>query len=123
MLRIMTTTRIDMVRKSDRRPAGSLDQWLENGETGSAKALFGREETDPAKRTHDLALSEELQAALDSLSDDFRQVVVLCDVLEFDYTEAANILKIPIGTVRSRLHRARGHIRNALTRLQSEGHS
>lgn len=52
-------------------------------------------------------LGDELVTALNSLPVDFRTVVVLCDVQGFTYEEMSKIIGIPIGTVRSRLHRAR----------------
>lgn len=58
----------------------------------------------------DLTRKESLEAvrrAVLSLPPDYREVVVLCDLEEFDYTSAAGILGCPVGTVRSRLHRAR----------------
>lgn len=52
-------------------------------------------------------MSDEAQAAVNALPVDFRMVVLLCDVEGFTYEEMSKILDIPIGTVRSRLHRAR----------------
>ena len=51
---------------------------------------------------------EGLRRAVLSLPKRYREVVVLCDLEEMDYTEAADVLGCPIGTIRSRLHRARG---------------
>jgi len=50
---------------------------------------------------------EELRRAVLALPKRYREVVVLCDLEEVDYLEAARLLNCPIGTVRSRLHRAR----------------
>ena len=50
----------------------------------------------------------ELRRAVISLPKRYREVVVLCDLEELDYTQAAKLLGCPIGTIRSRLHRARG---------------
>ena len=52
--------------------------------------------------------------ALDSLSPDFREVVLLADVEGFSYKEIAEIMGTPIGTVMSRLNRARGQLRTKL---------
>jgi len=51
---------------------------------------------------------------LNALPVDFRIVIILCDLEEFTYDEMAKILDIPIGTVRSRLHRARNLLRDNL---------
>jgi RNA polymerase sigma-70 factor (ECF subfamily) len=57
---------------------------------------------------------EEILAALDRLPAEYREVVLLADVEEFSYKEVADILRIPIGTVMSRLSRARAQLRNVL---------
>lgn len=58
----------------------------------------------------------EIISALNKLPDHYRSVVLLADVHEFDYKEVAVILEIPIGTVMSRLSRARGQLKKALVR-------
>lgn len=62
----------------------------------------------------------EVIAALDKLPDHYRSVVLLADVQEFDYKEVAQILDIPIGTVMSRLNRARTQLRKSLARVAGE---
>ena len=52
-------------------------------------------------------LGDEITNALNAIDVDFRTVIILCDLEGFTYEEMAKILNIPIGTVRSRLHRAR----------------
>ncbi|MGH2567152.1 MAG: sigma-70 family RNA polymerase sigma factor, partial [Bacteroidota bacterium] len=52
-------------------------------------------------------LGDEVSRALADLPDDFRTVVILCDIEQMTYEEIAEFLDIPIGTVRSRLHRGR----------------
>lgn len=59
-------------------------------------------------------IGDEVTKALNSLPVDFRIVIILCDLEEFTYEEMAKILDIPIGTVRSRLHRARNLLREKL---------
>jgi RNA polymerase sigma factor (sigma-70 family) len=59
-------------------------------------------------------LGDEVSIALNSLAVDFRIVIILCDLEGFTYEEMAKILDIPIGTVRSRLHRARNLLREKL---------
>ena len=58
-----------------------------------------------------------MQAALDSLAPDFRAAVVLCDIEGLTYEEIAAILDVPMGTVRSRIHRGRSQLRAALPHL------
>jgi len=59
-----------------------------------------------------------MQKALDALPAEFRMVIILADVEEFSYEEISEMMGTPVGTVRSRLHRARSMVRN---RLMSEG--
>lgn len=59
-------------------------------------------------------IGDEVTNALNSLDVDFRTVIILCDLEGFTYEEMAKILDIPIGTVRSRLHRARNLLKDKL---------
>ncbi len=59
-------------------------------------------------------LGDEITSALNSLPVDFRLIIVLCDLEEFTYEELSKILNIPIGTVRSRLHRARNMLKEKI---------
>jgi RNA polymerase sigma-70 factor (ECF subfamily) len=61
-------------------------------------------------------LREDLERALDSLPDAYRLPVVLVDVQGYSYSEAADLLGVPVGTVRSRLNRARSRLQRALWR-------
>ena len=60
-------------------------------------------------------IGDEISNALNSLDVDFRTVIILCDLEGFKYDEMAKILDIPIGTVRSRLHRARNLLKDKLS--------
>ena len=59
-------------------------------------------------------IGDEVANALNALPVDFRTVIILCDIEGFTYEEMAKILNIPIGTVRSRLHRARNLLKDKL---------
>lgn len=59
-------------------------------------------------------IGDEVSNALNALAVDFRIVIILCDLEGFTYEEMSKILDIPIGTVRSRLHRARNLLREKL---------
>lgn len=60
-------------------------------------------------------MGDEITRALENLPEDFRSVVILCDIDGFTYEEIANMLDVPIGTIRSRLHRGRNLLRSRLT--------
>ena len=59
-------------------------------------------------------IGDEVANALNALDVDFRTIIILCDLEGFTYEEMAKILDIPIGTVRSRLHRARNLMKDKL---------
>ncbi|GAL86926.1 MAG: sigma-70 family RNA polymerase sigma factor [Sporocytophaga sp.] len=59
-------------------------------------------------------IGDEVATALNALAVDFRTIIILCDLEGFTYEEMAKILDIPIGTVRSRLHRARNLLKEKL---------
>lgn len=65
-------------------------------------------------------LGDEVSGALNSLPVDFKTVVLLCDIEGFTYEEMAAIIDIPIGTVRSRLHRARNMLKEKLSRYAQQ---
>jgi RNA polymerase sigma-70 factor (ECF subfamily) len=62
-----------------------------------------------------IRLSEDIQSSLLKLPYDFRECVVLCDVVGLSYDEIASAVDIPVGTVRSRIHRGRKMLRELLT--------
>jgi len=59
-------------------------------------------------------MGDEVSTAMNSLPEDFRSVIWLCDIEGFSYEEIAKIIEIPIGTVRSRLFRARNMLKDKL---------
>ena len=59
-------------------------------------------------------LPDHVQDALRALPEDYRAAVVLCDVVGLSYTEIADALDVPVGTVRSRIHRGRAQLREVL---------
>ena len=68
-------------------------------------------------------MGDEVTIAINSLGVDFRTVILLCDVEGFTYEEISKIVDVPIGTVRSRLHRARNMLKDKLyTYAQSLGY-
>ena len=103
--RITTNAFLDEVRKRKRRP---LDVMADVPEP--LMAVDGDPDTVLARTN----LPDDVQQALRDLSDDYRAAIVLCDVLGYDYAEIARQLDVPIGTVRSRIHRGRGQLRKAL---------
>ena len=113
MHRILMNTFINSYRKRQREPQtlseDEVPEWYlyERMAPGSAEASAETEVLDAMP-------DEDVQAALDSLPDQFRLAVLLADVEGFSYKEIAEILDAPIGTVMSRLHRGRKALEKAL---------
>jgi RNA polymerase sigma-70 factor (ECF subfamily) len=89
-------------------------RWLTGKDEDLSEAQVAAPVTIP-----DALTDGDILAAIDNLAADFRQVLLLVDVEEFSYKEAGEILRIPIGTVMSRLNRARGHLRRQLSEVAS----
>ena len=105
--RITTNAFLDDVRRRRRRPVDHLGD-------DADQVLTGGDDVDRAVEA--ATLSADIEAALAQLSPDFRAAVVLCDVVGLSYDEIADTLGIPVGTVRSRIHRARAALRERLPR-------
>jgi RNA polymerase sigma-70 factor (ECF subfamily) len=86
----------------------------------SADRLPGRE---PAaeRAVHDQLFDADVEAALACLTPEFRAAVVLCDIEGLSYEEVARTLDIKLGTVRSRIHRGRAQLRDALAHRAPQG--
>ena len=118
LYRIMTNTFID--RQRHKKRVGRIDS-LDAPVGADDGEILAREIPDwteePSRRVLHDEFGEPVQKALNQLKPDFRMVLILSDVEEFSYEEIAEMLTIPIGTVRSRLHRARDMMRQTLTLL------
>jgi RNA polymerase sigma-70 factor (ECF subfamily) len=80
-------------------------------------AMARRRSPGPEAAAVSAETSRRVMKALEALDDDFRLVVVLCDIEEMDYAQIADVLGVPIGTVKSRLHRARCMLKERLADL------
>lgn len=111
LLRIVTNACYDQFRYQKRRPAGSLDELMDESEHGSPVA-------DPAPQPEQQALRRELEdaiiAGIQTLPEDQRVALVLADVQGLSYEEIASVTRTSLGTVKSRLSRARCKLRNYL---------
>jgi RNA polymerase sigma-70 factor (ECF subfamily) len=108
LLRILTNLNIDRGRRQQRAPqTTSLD--TEAGDYFLYNKLEAQvpEETPDEERVLERLSQDSIVDALAEVPHDFRDVIVLVDIGEFSYADAAQILDIPIGTVMSRLHRGR----------------
>jgi RNA polymerase sigma factor (sigma-70 family) len=113
LFRILKNSFINDYRKKSKEPSKVDYQEVET--------FYNSEDVDrqitPDLRVEALQdmIGDEISIALNSLDVDFRTVIILCDLEGFKYEEMAKILDIPIGTVRSRLHRARNLLKEKLS--------
>lgn len=113
LLRIVTNTCYDHLRSQKRRAAVSLDEM--NEQAGNDLPLTDETvEDDPEAIILQREGFSGLMTAIEELPDWHRSVVVLIDVKGYDYQEAADILELPLGTIKSRLSRARATLRDRL---------
>jgi len=113
LFRILKNSFINDYRKKSKEPSKVDYQEVET--------TYNSEEASDTTYTVDLRadavqelIGDEVANALNALPVDFRTVIILCDIEGFTYEEMAKILDIPIGTVRSRLHRARNLLKEKL---------
>lgn len=113
LFRILKNSFINDYRKKSKEPT-KVDY-------NEVESVYNSTEDAEYERTTDLRIDavqdmigDEVAMALNSLPVDFRTVIILCDIEGFTYEEMAKILDIPIGTVRSRLHRARNLLKEKL---------
>lgn len=112
LFRILKNSYINNYRKKSKKP-----QQVDYDEVSTFYETVRAERTDTSdledKMFREL-MDDDITGALEQLPEDFRTVVLLCDVEGFTYEEIANMLDVPIGTIRSRLHRGRNLLKAQL---------
>jgi RNA polymerase sigma-70 factor (ECF subfamily) len=111
LLRILTNLNIDRGRKQQRTPDS---QPLEEGDYFLYNRMEQSSGTPAEDRIVEQLSQDSIVNALSAVPHDFRDVIVLVDIGDFTYADAAQILDIPIGTVMSRLHRGRRILKREL---------
>jgi RNA polymerase sigma factor (sigma-70 family) len=105
--RITRNAFLDDVRRRNRRPTAPIpeevDRW-DLASSPSADIEYSR-----------ISIGDDVQKALLGLPVEFREAVVLCDIVGLSYEEIAQAVAVPVGTVRSRIHRGRKLLRESLT--------
>lgn len=117
LFRILKNSFINDFRKKSKQPAKVDYSEIEgyyNPEDVESDSDVGGTSSDMRQQSVRDLIGDEVASALNSLPVDFRTVIILCDLEGFTYEEMAKVLDIPIGTVRSRLHRARHFLKEKL---------
>lgn len=114
LMRTVTNACYDELRRRKRRPTTPLEPDTNDGEEMDSPRWLA----DPNMTPDQVAEAEELEHAiqhcLDNLPVDFKAVVVMADIQGMDYTEVASAVHVPLGTVKSRLARARLRLQECL---------
>ena len=115
LYRILTNTFINNYRKKQRDPYnGTIDE-LEDWQLGGATSATATTTRSAEAEAIDHLPDSTVKDALQSIPEDFRMAVYFADVEGFSYQEIADIMKTPVGTVMSRLHRGRRMLRSLLS--------
>lgn len=112
LFRILKNSYINNYRKKSKQP-----NQVDYDEVSSFYETIRADRTDTSDledRMFRELIDDDISNALEELPEDFRTVVLLCDVEGFTYEEIANMLDVPIGTIRSRLHRGRNLLKAQL---------
>lgn len=112
LFRILKNSYINNYRKKSKKP-----QQVDYDEVSTFYETVRAERTDTSDLENKMyreLMDDDITGALEQLPEDFRTVVLLCDVEGFTYEEIANMLDVPIGTIRSRLHRGRNLLKAQL---------
>jgi RNA polymerase sigma-70 factor, ECF subfamily len=115
LLRIVTNLCLDQLRAIKRHRNQPLEQMNVDGEEMEPKLVDPAE--TPDRLLERVEAEEAILRAMQRLTPEYRMVLVLVDIQELDYTEASAVLHIPLGTMKSRLARARAKLREELRGL------
>jgi len=114
LLRIVTNSAYDILRRSQRRPTQPLFPADDDGDELDSAPWLADPNASVQENVEHKELSEEVRGLMEQLPEVYRNVLILIDLYQFDYIEAAETLGIPVGTVKSRLARARLQMKEKL---------
>ncbi len=112
LYRICSNVCNDMLRKRQRR---GISISLDNDEEDNPASHLPSEEPTPAERLEESERSRAVREAINGLRKEYREIIVFSDMEQLSYEEIAKILRCPVGTVKSRLNRARNALRKKLS--------
>jgi RNA polymerase sigma-70 factor (ECF subfamily) len=114
LLRTVTNACYDELRRKKRHPTTPLEPETDDGDEVETPRWLADPSASPEQQFDQAELEHAIQHCLEDLPTDFRAVVVLSDIQGLDYSEVASIVRKPLGTVKSRLARARLRLRECL---------
>ncbi len=114
LLRTVTNACYDELRRKKRRPTVALEPETSDGEDMETPRWLADPGLSPEQEAEADDVEHAIQHCLDNLPAEFRSVVVLADIQGLDYVEVAASVKVPVGTIKSRLARARLRLRDCL---------
>jgi RNA polymerase sigma-70 factor (ECF subfamily) len=114
LARVTVNASYDEMRRWRRQPSLSFEQVNSDGDEIESLPWMMDLSAGPEERYDSVELRDALQHCVKALNSDYRLVVVLVDVEGMSYEEVARVANIPVGTVKSRLARARGQLRKSL---------
>jgi len=114
LLRIASNACYDELRRHKRRPATSFEDFGDGEMDEEANPVLVNGSAGPEERTERAEMARAIQACIETLPADQRVTLVLSDVQGLSYEEIAETTKVALGTVKSRLARARGKLRDCL---------
>jgi len=114
LLRTVTNACYDELRRQKRRPTVPLEPETDDGEEMETPRWLADPSMSPEEEVEADDLEHAIQHCLDELPVEFRTVVVLTDIQGMDYKEVASAIRTPLGTIKSRLARARLRLRECL---------
>lgn len=114
ILRIVTNACYDELRRRKRRPVTALEPEDDDGELIDSPSWMADESQNPVEDMETAELNAAIAHCLEALDEPFRAVVVLVDVTGEDYESVAKAIHAPLGTVKSRLSRARQKLQECL---------
>jgi len=114
LLRTVTNACYDELRRKKRRPSVPLEPDTDDGDPMETPRWLADPDMGPEEEFETEELAHAIQHCLDNLPTDFRTVVVLADMQGLDYKDISKTVRVPLGTIKSRLARARLRLRDCL---------
>ncbi|MCL4530817.1 MAG: sigma-70 family RNA polymerase sigma factor, partial [Chloroflexi bacterium] len=110
----VTNACYDELRRQKRRPTTPLEPDTSDGDEMDSPRWLADQNLSPEQKAEADELEHAIQHCLENLPLEFRTVVVMADIQGLDYTEVASTVRVPLGTIKSRLARARLRLRECL---------